>query len=226
MRFIPLPGLLDAACLARVLEMIAAAPFVDGRGTAGKMLAAIKNNEQIDRKNHAARSDLDDTLVKALFENPRVMTTVYPMRIVPPMIARYRQGMAYGSHCDNPLMGPLSSALRTDLSCTIFLADPATYDGGVLEIETGNGAVPFKMNAGDAILYPSGAIHRVTEVTRGERLVAVTWLQSRVADTQQREVLADLDRACAMLRKREGQSPETLLAQQVHGTLLRMWAQG
>lgn len=226
MRFIPLPGLLDAARLAQVLELVATAPFIDGRATAGKMLSSIKNNEQVDRQNYSGRSTLDDLLVKVLFENPRVMVTVYPMRITPPLIARYRPGMAYGSHCDNPFMGQLSTAVRTDLSCTIFLADPATYDGGALEIETGNGAVSFKMNAGDAILYPSGAIHRVTEVTRGERLVAVTWIQSRIADTQQREVLADLDRVCAALRKRDAPSPEALAGQQVYGTLLRMWAAG
>lgn len=226
MWFVQIPGLLDAARLTRIAALIADAPFTDGRATAGPLLAGVKRNEQVDRPQHAARAELDELLVRALLDHPRVQSVAVPVRVAAPLIARYRPGMAYGAHSDNPFMGQGANAVRTDLSCTIFLADPADYDGGALEIETSGGTVAWKLAKGDALLYPSGAIHRVAEVTRGERLVAVTWLQSRIADAHRRGILADLDRLAAQLRQRDPIGPESQLAGKLHGDLLRMWAEG
>lgn len=221
-----IPGLLDSARLERLDLLLADAPFVDGRGTAGPLLALVKMNEQIERAEHPATTAIDELLSAALFANPQVKTAAFPAKIVPPLIVRYRQGMAYGAHCDNGVMATNKGLMRSDLSCTIFLSDPQHYSGGELEIETAMGVLAWKLPRGDAILYPSGAIHRVTPVTAGERLVAVTWMQSFIADAHRRTILADVERLNALVRQRDPMAPEALLGTKVYGDLVRMWAEG
>ncbi len=226
MWFQHITGLLDPTRLATLDQLLAGAPFSDGRSTASPLLVAVKANEQVDRAQHPGSVAIDDLLTGVLLAHPVVKSLALPTRIAPPLIARYRPGMAYGAHCDSPFMTTAKGLVRSDLSCTIFLAAPATYDGGELEIETPNGVMAWKLPRGDALLYPSGAIHRVTPVTRGERLVAVTWIQSCIADAQRRAVLADLERLNGMARQRAAQSPEALLGTKVYGDLVRMWAEG
>lgn len=217
--------LLDAAQVGEARRLLAAAPFVDGRLTAGPAAAVVKANLQANRKVWDA-SVLDELVIGALTRNPTVQSVALPERFVPPNYARYDAGMGFGAHTDNPFMTAPGTSVRTDVSCTVFLSEPDSYQGGALEIDTTAGMATWKLPAGDAILYPSGALHRVQEVTSGSRLVAVTWIQSRIASAHQRGILHDLDLACTILNKRDSRAPEAHLAMKTYGDLMRMWAGG
>ena len=147
-----------------------------------------------------------------------------PKTIQRPLISRYREGMNYGRHVDDALMGGASKT-RTDLSVTLFLNDPADYEGGELVIESPMGEEEIKLPAGAAVVYPSGALHRVAPVTRGERIAAVTWVESHVRDPQRREILHDLEVIRTRLSKTAPESRETDLAFKTYANLLRMWAE-
>ena len=140
-------------------------------------------------------------------------------------VVRYEPGMNYGWHVDEALF-PSTPPMRSDLSCTIFLNPPQDYDGGELTIELGGQELTYKLEPGSAILYPSTTIHRVTPVTRGVRLAAITWLQSWIADSQQRELLVQLDEARALAsRSGPGRSPALqVLLESLRTNLFRMWA--
>jgi PKHD-type hydroxylase len=217
-----LDNLLDAAQVERLTALIAGAPFVDGRATAGANAATVKHNQQLDRTAWPTAPEAEQLVLKAILEHPRVQALALPVRAALPIFARYRPGMAYGQHCDRPFMGQL----RSDISCTLFLSEPASYDGGELRLEAPGAQLAFKLNRGAAIFYPAGTIHQVAEVTRGERLVAVTWLQSRIADHHQRSVLSDVERLGGIMRQRDPHGPESLLAGKIAGDLTRMWAEG
>jgi PKHD-type hydroxylase len=146
-----------------------------------------------------------------------------PKLIRPPVLSRYRPGMAYGTHIDTPIMRrPVP--MRLDLSTTIFLSDPTTYAGGELCIETPYGEKRVKLPAGDAILYPTTMLHRVEEITEGERLAAVTWIQSMVQDQSKRSILYDL---AVVTQWIQGAAPQSVQYQTLNNTrsnLTRMWA--
>ena len=140
------------------------------------------------------------------------------------MICRYQLGMSYGLHVDSGLMGPKMARQRSDLSVTIFLNDTTDYDGGILRIHSAFGPQDIKLPSGSAVIYPSTSSHEVTEVTRGERLVAVTWIESYVRDEQQREILSNLSQIKDKLNSVAIDAPETDLAHHAYANLLRMWA--
>ncbi|HFD15072.1 MAG TPA: Fe2+-dependent dioxygenase, partial [Rhodospirillales bacterium] len=148
-----------------------------------------------------------------------------PHRVAVPFYARYRPGMAYGEHVDDPVMGPPGGRYRSDVSITVFLNAPEEYDGGELVIETTYGPRAVKLPAGHAVLYPSSSRHRVAEVTRGERLVAVTWVQSLVRDPARREVLFELDRARRALIEADPAAEPARRVQAAYANLVRMWAE-
>jgi len=140
-----------------------------------------------------------------------------------PLFNRYEPGMHYGEHLDNPLMGA-NTPIRTDVSVTIFLSDPATYDGGELMLQTDAGVKTFRGNAGDAFAYPSNLFHQVTAVTRGIRIVAVTWAQSIIRDPAQRRILYDLGQTIERLQGESPANPCLPLVQKSQMNLVRMWA--
>jgi PKHD-type hydroxylase len=144
---------------------------------------------------------------------------VRPKTILGPMFSRYEPGHAYGTHVDDALMG----GVRTDVSFTLFLADPDSYDGGELVIDTASGEEAFKLPAGSAVAYPSSTLHRVLPVTRGARLAAVGWARSFVRDSARRELLFDLETARRRLFDRDGKSPEGDLLDKCTANLVRMW---
>jgi PKHD-type hydroxylase len=149
---------------------------------------------------------------------------VLPQRIAPPLLSRTVAGGAYGRHVDDAVMGE-APPLRTDVSVTVFLSDLSSYDGGELIVESLSGEDGAKFAAGDAVVYPSTFLHRVAEVTRGERLVAVTWVQSRVRDAGRREMLFDLDRARRQIFERDGKCEAFDLVAKTYANLLRAWAE-
>ena len=222
MNLLCLSQLLDAAAIERLQGAFHALPWRDGRSTAGWAAREAKRNEQLDGGD-AAVAALQAELHRCLAADPMLRLYARPLRITLPLFNRYGIGMRYGRHIDDALMG--EPPLRTDLAFTVFLSAPDTYDGGELVLEGIAGETPIKLAAGAVVVYPAGALHRVVEVTRGERLAAVGWIQSRVRDAAQREVLFDLDRTRRALHEREGDSEAFAALSRCSGALLRMWAE-
>lgn len=213
-----LEQVLDPAEAAVLCREAAGLPFGDGRKTAGRYAREVKANDQ------AQASPVRDAILarveKALRGHPVFASAARPKSMTPLMLSRYREGQTYGLHVDDALM----AGLRTDLSFTLFLSDPDSYDGGALVIEDMLEPRAFRLRAGDAILYPSTTLHRVTAVTRGERLAVVGWVESWLRDAGQREILFDLDRAVAEVHGREGHSSLFDTLAKTRSNLLRMWA--
>ena len=220
---LPIPGVLkpDEVALARAL--LAGAHFVDGRLSAGSAARRVKNNQELE----AAAPDLErlNRLVMGnLVRHPVYRGGALPLHAASPLYARYLPGMTYGDHLDDPIMGAEGVMYRSDLAVTIFLSAPEEYDGGQLVIRTPSGEQEVKSAAGDAVLYPAGSIHRVEPVTRGERLVAVTWVQSMVRDESRRELLYGLNQAREKLLQTAPDAAETAQVNTAYLNLVRMWA--
>jgi len=210
-------NVLSAEEVDLVRATLAQATFVDGRETAGFAARQVKHNRQIsDRKAETVRKLVEERILA----HDVFALAVRPKALTPILFSRYEPGMRYGSHVDDPLM----QGLRTDVSFTLFLSDPESYDGGELVIEGASGEDAAKLVAGSLIAYPSTALHRVAEVTRGERLAAVGWARSYVRDGAQRELLFELDTARRQLFAREGKSAEYDLVSKSLANLMRMWA--
>ena len=214
-----LDNVLDPLELRKICDELASAMFVDGSITAGKSAKRVKNNEQLGSSETGVRGTIRD----ALFRHPQFKTTAFPKKVRPFLISRYHAGMAYGTHVDNALMGK-DWAHRSDISLTLFLNSPTDYTGGELEIDSPYGPQQIKLPAGSAVLYPSSTLHRVCPVEEGERLVAVTWIQSLVKDPAQREVLHDLVTIRRSIQNQGAESYESNLADKTYANLLRMWA--
>ena len=203
--------MLDRAALEDLRRTIASGVFVDGVLTSGWASGLVKNNEQLGAG--PALEAAQQKVIAALSGNPVFKAAVLPRRFAPPLFARYVPGMAFGTHMDNPLMGP--DHLRSDVSVTIFLSDPDDYDGGELVMETTGGEAAYKLPAGSAVTYPTTMLHRVEPVTRGTREVAVTWAQSLVRRADQREILFDLERVGALHLRARGQDRRLRPDQQI-----------
>jgi PKHD-type hydroxylase len=226
--FVQIPKLVSADQLNTMRAALgsAQAPWVDGRATAGFQGAPVKNNRQLDEASAMAR-ELGDLVVAQLERNALFISAVLPNRVYPPLFNRYGLGMYFGTHIDGTVrMLPGSPhKLRTDLSATLFISPPESYDGGELIVESDLGHQSAKLAAGDLIVYSSTARHRVAAVTRGERLAAVFWIQSLIRDDLQREQLFELDGTIQRLTQ-TGADPDCLvrLASHYHG-LLRSWTE-
>ena len=218
-----IPNVLEPSQVKRVREWMDAAEFIDGRTTAGFRAKRVKNNEQVGR-NLPEREEIDRIVLDGLARNAEFKRVVMPRKTQRPLLSRYREGMEYGLHVDDALMGQ-DGQFRTDVSVTVFLNQPYDYDGGELEIHSPFGIETVKGPAGSAITYPSSTLHRVTPVTRGERLAAVTWVQSRIRDPQKREILHDLDLVRRRLSDTQKDAEETDLAFKTYANLLRIWAE-
>jgi PKHD-type hydroxylase len=212
-----LPLLTDAE-IAECRRIAAAAPFVDGRMTNPHNTA--KQNEQLhDESGYQKSAQL---LQAALIRNEELLNFAFPVKIAPPLITRYRPAMKYGLHTDVAYMQLPNGGLRSDLSCTIFLNEPEGYEGGALHIRLSDADLRFKLKPGEAIVYPSDTLHEVEPVTSGERLVAITFIQSRVQDPFRRNLLYNLNEVAAL----EGltMKPENYtMLQLIQNQLLRYW---
>jgi PKHD-type hydroxylase len=213
-----IPSVLDASALATVRGELSGAKFEDGRRTAGWAAQSVKNNTQLAGES-AAHATITKLAMDALSSHEVVLAAALPRAFRPPLVSRYETGMSYGRHVDDAVMG--APAMRTDISFTLFISDPADYEGGELVLEMPEGEHSYKLDAGSVVLYPSTALHRVDPVTRGERTVVVGWIQSLVADPRLREALFDLYRVRRSLFQREGRSEELDLLNKTHSNLLR-----
>jgi PKHD-type hydroxylase len=212
--------LLTDAEIAECRRIAAQAPFVDGRIT--NPHNKTKQNEQLhDAQAYQKSSQL---LLQAFGRSEEFREFAFPALIAPPLITRYQPGMRYGAHADSAYIQLQGGTLRSDLSCTIFLNDPNDYEGGELNIRLGDAEFSFKLQPGQAIIYPSDTLHQVVPVTRGERLVAITFIQSRVPDPFQRNMLFELNEVAALEGLKMSQENFSRL-QLVQANLLRYWGE-
>jgi PKHD-type hydroxylase len=218
-----IPNVLTREEVEQMRTALADAEFADGKATAGYRGRRVKHNLQLSRES-AVGNDLASLVERALCRNETFAWAVWPKQIRGILFSRYEPGMLYGNHVDNAIMGK-GSPWRSDVSFTIFLGDPADYEGGELVIESLLGAQEIKLAAGEAIVYPASSVHRVAEVTRGQRLAAIGWVQSQIRDPAQREILYDLERIKRLLADRLPDAPETDWAFKTQANLLRMWAE-
>ncbi|MEA3001715.1 MAG: PKHD-type hydroxylase [Sphingomonadales bacterium] len=188
--FKELPDLLTPPQVEALRQLAARSQFQDGRGS--NPHSSVKNNLQLYDK------DAADGLARALYANEDFVNFALPVILAPPMLSRYVPGMAYGDHADAAYLPIGDKPIRCDLSCTIFLSDPDSYEGGALRIQVGSREERFRLPAGAAILYPSSMLHEVEPVTRGERLAGITFIQSRIADQFRRDLLYELNEVAAL----------------------------
>lgn len=228
---IRIPAVLDAAALAQARRLLADAPWSDGAVTAGAQALTVKNNEQLPIGSAVAQA-LQGLILSALDRHPLFFSATLPKRVFPPMFNRYGgRTNTYGAHVDNavryvPARGGLPpERVRTDISCTLFLADPADYDGGELVIDDTYGEQRVKLAAGDMVVYPGTSVHRVEPVTRGHRVASFFWVESMVRSDEQRRLLHDMDRHLMHLRSTVGETDAGVvgLTGSYHN-LLRLWA--
>ena len=193
--------------------------------TAGEQSARAKNNLQVPQDAPVSR-ELGDMILGALGRNPAFVSAGLPLRVFPPLFNRYDTGMEFGAHVDNAIRFAGPVRFRTDLSCTLFLSDPADYDGGELIVEDAYGEHAVKLPAGDMILYPATSLHRVAPITRGSRWASFFWAQSMVKSDEQRTLLYNLDNTIQALSLKVGQGdPEVVALTATYNNLLRMWAE-
>jgi PKHD-type hydroxylase len=220
-----LPRILDPDELHRARALLEAAPWEDGRATAGGQAAQAKNNQQLPPDGDASRA-LQAIVLGALDRSPAFLAAALPKKLFPPRFNRYTGATNhYGRHVDSAVRFTSNGArVRTDLSCTLFLSDPADYDGGQLVVHGTGASQQAKFAAGDAVLYPGTSVHEVLPVTRGERLAAFFWIESMVRSNEQRELLHQMDMALMALRGSDGDNPATVALTGTYHNLLRMWA--
>lgn len=211
-------GILSPQDLAEVRQAFEQAQFVDGRETAGWAAKTVKNNLQA-RVGDPALDGVRALVSERLRANALFQMAARPRHITPLLFAQYRDTMTYGTHVDDALM----QGIRTDISFTLFIDEPDSYEGGELVIETSAGENPIKGPAGSLYIYPSNTLHRVDAVTEGTRRVAVGWAQSQVRNAEQREILFDLDTARRTIFAAAGKTTEFDLMSKSVANLLRMW---
>jgi len=223
---IAIPDVLEAAGVARVRALIDQAEWIDGNATSGPQSALAKRNEQLPEDSVAAR-EAGGMVLDALGGSALFVAAALPLKVFPPLFNRYAGGQDFGLHVDNAIRMKRGTdfRIRSDLSATLFLDDPATYDGGELVIEDQFGPQSVKLPAGHMVLYPASSLHRVTPVTRGVRTASFFWLQSMVRDDGARRILFDLDQGVQAVAAAQGQGdPATVRLTGVYHNLLRRWA--
>lgn len=221
-----IPDVLTKDEVAQVRGLIDAAPWIDGNATSGHQSALAKRNAQLPEDSAAAR-EAGQIVLDALSRHPLFVAAALPAKIFPPLFSRYGVDDVFGTHVDNAmrLRGPLR--VRSDLSATLFLAEPDTYEGGELAIEGRFGVQSVKLPAGHMILYPASSLHRVEPIVQGWRIASFFWIQSMVRDSDARQILFDLDSAVQSVAADKGHGDRAVIELTgVYHNLLRRWAEG
>lgn len=222
-----IPNILSPQEVQQAKALLQNAPWEDGRATAGVTSALVKNNQQLPFASAASQA-IGEMVLQGLDRSPEFFAAALPHRLYTPRINRYTGGENYyGAHVDGSIrrLMPSGERVRTDVSCTVFLADPDSYDGGELVFHQGSMTHSIKLPAGSAVVYPGDTVHEVRPVTRGARLAAFFWVQSLVRCQVQRRMLYDLDQSIGALRERDPAAPEVVSLTGHYHNLLRMWAQ-
>lgn len=237
---IEIPDVLNQTQVREYRALLESAEWVDGRVTAGPQSAQVKDNLQLPETHPLAR-EIGTAIVAALERHPLFVAAALPARIFPPLFNLYTGGQSFGTHVDNAIrqMPHTGQRIRTDLSATLFFAEPHEYEGGELVVEDTYGVHQVKFPAGNLVLYPSTSLHHVRPVTRGARLCSFFWIQSMVREDSRRTLLFDLDMAIQQLNQSlaEGPAPspaspaaarQSAVAVQLTGiyhNLIRQWAE-
>ena len=218
-------NVLDAASIARIRARLDAADWIDGRETVGPQGALVKRNQQLPDAS-PLRAELGREVLAACAHHPVFHAATLPVKILPPRFNRYAGGDTYGAHVDGAVMALADgSQLRSDIACTLFLAEPGEYDGGELVVDDTYGEHEVKLPAGDAIVYPASSLHRVEPVTRGARVAAFFWIQSLVRDEAQRRILLQLDASIRQLTSDAADARAIKQLTGVYHNLLRQWSE-
>ncbi|KRB81269.1 PKHD-type hydroxylase [Sphingomonas sp. Root710] len=221
-----IPGVLQGSTLDHVRALLRDAEWIDGNATSGHQSALAKKNRQLPEDSPAAR-EAGNIILDALGATPLFIAGALPLKVFPPLFNSYGEGDGFGTHVDNAIRIKRGSdfRIRSDLSATLFLTDPADYDGGELVVQDTLGTHAVKLAAGDMILYPASSLHHVTPVTRGERVCSFFWIQSMVRDDGARQQLFELDSAIQTIAADRGQDDAAIIRLTgVYHNLLRRWA--
>ncbi|MEM7064296.1 MAG: Fe2+-dependent dioxygenase [Cyanobacteria bacterium P01_B01_bin.77] len=216
---VEIPNLFTQEEVDDILDKLSEAEFIDGKKTAGWNARSVKNNQQL-KKNDPNATALKEKVKTTLNKNLLFQSTVRPKSIHTMLFSRYEQGMSYGKHTDNAMM---AGTWRSDVSFTIFLTDPETYQGGDLIIEGATNQQSYRLGSGSAIAYPSSTLHQVAPITQGSRWAIVGWVQSWIRDPSKREILFDLDTARRSIFNSQGKTNEFDLVSKSMTNLLRTW---
>jgi PKHD-type hydroxylase len=220
------PDVLTSEQVAHARRLLDSAEWVDGRVTAGRQSARVKDNQQLP-EGHPVAQELGDVIITALQGSALFVSAALPLRVFPPLFNRYQGGHAFGNHVDNAIRQITGTPLRirTDLSATLFLCQPDEYEGGELVVEDTYGVHGVKLPAGHMILYPSTSLHHVRPVTKGARVASFFWIQSMVRDDAMRALLFDLDTSIQRLSADVPNHPSVVQLTAVYHNLLRRWAE-
>jgi PKHD-type hydroxylase len=223
---LPIPNVLTAEQIAHARQLFDTADWVDGRVTAGHQSAKAKDNMQLREGSPVAR-EVGEMILAALGQNALFISAALPSRVFPPLFNRYQGGQSFDTHVDNAIrqVAGTGHRIRTDLSATLFFAQPDEYDGGELVVEDTYGLQRVKLPAGHMILYPSTSLHHVTPVTRGARVCSFFWIQSMVREDSERTLLFDLDMAIQKLNSAHEHDPSVVQLTGIYHNLVRRWAE-
>ncbi|MGY1877958.1 Fe2+-dependent dioxygenase [Pseudomonas reactans] len=222
---IEIPALLSASEVETTVDTLLDQPWVDGKVTAGQRSAMAKNNRQLSEDSPVALR-IGEQILARLSDNALFMSAALPKRIYPPLFNRYSGGEAFDWHIDNAIRGikGVRERVRTDISATLFLADPASYDGGELVIRDTFGEHAVKLPAGHLLIYPGSSLHKINPVTRGERIASFFWIESLVREDSQRQLLLDMDVAIQTLTAQDADHHALLQLSGAYHNLLRRWS--
>ncbi|MGY2366712.1 Fe2+-dependent dioxygenase [Pseudomonas azotoformans] len=222
---IEIPALLSASEVETTVVTLLDQPWVDGKVTAGQRSAMAKNNRQLSEESPVALR-IGEQILARLSDNALFMSAALPKRIYPPLFNRYSGGEAFDWHIDNAIRGikGVRERVRTDISATLFLADPASYDGGELVIRDTFGEHAVKLPAGHLLIYPGSSLHKINPVTRGERIASFFWIESLVREDSQRQLLLDMDVAIQTLTAQDADHHALLQLSGAYHNLLRRWS--
>lgn len=220
-----IPNVLNPEELAKLQDLMAKANWVDGKVTAGTQSAQVKRNMQLPEESEFAETSRKIVL-QALSRNALFFSAALPKKIYPPLFNQYREGMDFGAHIDNAVRSHALTGnhVRTDISSTLFISPPESYEGGELVIEDTYGVQSVKLPAGDMVLYPGTSLHHVRPVSKGARIACFFWTQSMIRDDGQRTLLFDMDAAISTLRQEHGDSAAVIRLTGNYHNLIRMWA--
>ena len=224
-----IPSVISPADCKDIYQQLCSAEWTDGRETVGHLGAQVKRNLQLPESS-LVRAQLGQRILDSLSKCPLFFAATLPQHILPPRFNCYQDSGTYGLHVDGAVMslpghqGQATQSMRSDISCTVFLSDPSSYVGGELVIADTYGEHSVKLPAGDAIIYPSSSLHKVTPVTQGRRISAFFWLQSTVRYPHQRQMLFELDQVIQRLHTQPGMENEAVHLACVYHNLLREWA--
>lgn len=222
---IEIPALLSASEVENTVATLLNQPWVDGKATAGQRSAMAKNNRQLSEDSPVALR-IGEQILARLSDNALFMSAALPKRIYPPLFNRYSGGEAFDWHIDNAIRGikGVRERVRTDISATLFLAEPASYDGGELVIRDTFGEHAVKLPAGHLLIYPGSSLHKINPVTRGERIASFFWIESLVREDSQRQLLLDMDVAIQTLTAQDADHHALLQLSGAYHNLLRRWS--